>query len=378
MQRHFNVNGYCDPKLHYMVDLSGRLQKVKAMVDAGEYFVINRARQYGKTTLLMALEKYLRDDYLVLSLDFQMLSFDSFEKEEKFVASFSNELLEYSNQMPERIKTELEKFVRNSDGQNSLYFLFKTLNMWCRETEKRMVLMIDEVDSASNNQVFLDFLSQLRGYYLKRRKTVTFQSVILAGVYDIKTIRMKIRPEEEHKYNSPWNIAADFLVDMSFSAEDIAGMLVEYESDHHSGMDVLQMAQRIYDYTSGYPYLVSRLCKIMDEYLPMEMENESWQERWTQAGLLEAVKILTGEVSPLFDSLTNKMKEYPELRQLIYRLLFQGQSIVFNPDDYEIRMALMFGFVKIKDGFVLIANRIFEKWRFGCPSDFGKICPLFS
>lgn len=64
------------------------------------------------------------------------------------------------------------------------------------------------------------------------------------------------------------------------------------------------------------------------------------------------------------------MKEYPELRQLIYRLLFQGQSIVFNPDDYEIRMALMFGFVKIKDGFVLIANRIFEKWRFGCPSDF--------
>ena len=81
---------------------------------------------------------------------------------------------------------------------------------------------------------------------------------------------------------------------------------------------------------------------------------------------------------PLFDSLTNKMKEYPELRQLIYRLLFQGQSIVFNPDDYEIRMALMFGFVKIKDGFVLIANRIFEKWRFGCPSDFGKICPLFS
>ena len=84
---------------------------------------------------------------------------------------------------------------------------------------------------------------------------------------------------------------------MSFSAEDIAGMLVEYESDHHSGMDVLQMAQRIYDYTSGYPYLVSRLCKIMDEYLPMEVENESWQERWTQAGLLEAVKILTGEVS---------------------------------------------------------------------------------
>jgi hypothetical protein len=28
--------------------------------------------------------------------------------------------------------------------------------------------MVEEVDSASNNQVFLDFLAQLRGYYIHR------------------------------------------------------------------------------------------------------------------------------------------------------------------------------------------------------------------
>lgn len=57
--------------------------------------------------------------------------------------------------------------------------------------------MIDEVVSASNNQVFIDFLAQLRGYYLDREKRSIFHSVILAGVYEIKNMKLKIRPNEE-------------------------------------------------------------------------------------------------------------------------------------------------------------------------------------
>lgn len=39
----FNVNADCQPDLHYMVDITERLQKIKEMVDAGQYFTINRA-----------------------------------------------------------------------------------------------------------------------------------------------------------------------------------------------------------------------------------------------------------------------------------------------------------------------------------------------
>ena len=97
--------------------------------------------------------------------------------------------------------------------------------------------MIDEVDSASNNQVFIDFLAQLRGYYLARNVSPIFRLVILAGVYDIKNLKLKLRPDEAHQYNSPWNIAARFRVKMAFSAEQIADMLTEYEQDRHTGMD---------------------------------------------------------------------------------------------------------------------------------------------
>ncbi len=63
--------------------------------------------------------------------------------------------------------------------------------------------MIDEVDSASNNQVFIDFLAQLRQYYLNKKEMPTFHSVILVGVYDIKNLKLKIRPNDEHQYIMP-------------------------------------------------------------------------------------------------------------------------------------------------------------------------------
>lgn len=69
--------------------------------------------------------------------------------------------------------------------------------------EKSIVFLIDEVDSASNNQVFIDFLAQLRSYYIHRDEQAAFQSVILVGVYDIKNLKLKIRQDAEHQYNSP-------------------------------------------------------------------------------------------------------------------------------------------------------------------------------
>lgn len=52
---------------------------------------------------------------------------------------------------------------------------------------------------------------------------------------------------------------------MSFSVKEIASMLKMYEEEHHVGMNVPELSQMLYDYTSGYPYLVSRLCQLTDE-----------------------------------------------------------------------------------------------------------------
>ncbi|MCD7814083.1 MAG: ATP-binding protein [Lachnospiraceae bacterium] len=360
MTKTFNVNGVCRPDKHYMVDLTSRLEEIRRMVDSGAYFTINRARQYGKTTTLRALANDLKDDYIVVSLDFQRMSALSFENEQSFVAAFSEELLFFVKSFPEGIKEKLMAFVDGTARINSLQALFKVIYLWCKGSRKPIVLMIDEVDTATNNQVFLDFLAQLRAAYLTSDTTPTFQSVILAGVYDVRNVKRKIRPEKEHKENSPWNIAADFLVDMSFSSANIAGMLKEYETDWHTGMNLNEMADRIYAYTSGYPYLVSRLCKLIDERIAGNENFPTKSCAWTKAGFLEAVKILINETNPLYQSLIGKVRDYPELRMVLYDLLFTGKPVPYNALNDYMEIAAMFGFIKNIGGSAIISNRVFE------------------
>ena len=72
------------------------------------------------------------------------------------------------------------------------------------------------------------------------------------------------------------------------------------------------------------------------------------------------MRILLSEKNTLFESLSGKLVEYPELKEILYRLLFQGQSIPYDPDDEAIDMAILFGFVKKENETVVIANRIFD------------------
>ena len=361
MNKVFNISGDCKPDLHYMVNIEDRLTEMEAMVERGDYFTVNRARQFGKTTTLKALGRYLKKDYQVLSLDFQRLSHKDFETESAFVEALSREILKkfmLMNEVPAEIANELRQFTQENPADLKLAILFECFSKWCRRSEKPVVLMIDEVDSATNNQVFLDFLAQLRGYYIDRDETAAFQSVILAGVYDVKNLKRRFVSEDEHRVNSPWNIAADFNVDMSFSVKDIAGMLGEYEADHRTGMDLTAMSDRIYSYTSGYPFLVSRICKLIDERVGSRDYNKA--DAWTEEGLQEALKILLTERNTLFESLIAKLTEYPKLRELLYTLLFHRSVISYNPLNRSIEVAEMFGFVVNCSGNAAVSNRIFE------------------
>ena len=94
MAKYFNTEGSCKSNEHYMVKLDDRLARIKRLlVDREKYFVINRGRQYGKTTTLKALEEYLKDDYIVLSLDFQQLGTEDFADESTFANAFADILI---------------------------------------------------------------------------------------------------------------------------------------------------------------------------------------------------------------------------------------------------------------------------------------------
>lgn len=364
MGKCFNTEGVCISDLHYMVDINRQLNEIKNLVDNGKYLTINRARQYGKTTTIRQLAQMLSPEYIVFSISFEGLDDYIYKNGSNFCQEFSGLLcdtIDYGETtgIPDEIHQILSSYA-SGEQKSSFRVYSNVISKMCKECTRPIVLIIDEVDQASGNPIFLSFLGMLRNKYLKRTDRPTFQSVILAGVHDIKNLKLKICSKGEHQYNSPWNIAAEFLVDMSFSPSCIAGMLRQYDNDHQTGMDIDEISGLLYDYTSGYPFLVSRLCKLMDEKISKLEQFETKASVWTKEGFLEAERMILSEKNTLFESLINKLSDYPELNEILYNLLFSGKSAAFNPMNPAVDIAVMFGFVKNVDGIVVPANRIFD------------------
>lgn len=360
MPKRFCITGTCIPEKNYMVDISDRIDRIiQDYIENGKYFTINRARQYGKTTTLYLLERRLQKDYIVLSLSFEAADeyFHSLETLAEGLVLDIGECLQ-NQRVSKDILAEWNRPLSEKFPMRSLGMKISTL---CRSSHKKIVLMIDEVDKSSDNQIFLSFLGLLRDKYLKwqQGKDETFQSVILAGVYDVKTLKLKLHSQKETKYNSPWNIAADFQIDMNFNCKDISSMLKEYESEHHTGMNISEVSELVYDYTSGYPYLVSRICQIIDEQLA-DTDNFTEKTAWTKNGVLAAIKILLKEPNTLFDDLTKKLLDHPQLKEMLQNILFGGIDFPYKRETPIIDLGVTFGFLKDKNGIVAVSNRIFE------------------
>ena len=220
MTREFNVTGTCFPHKHYMADVSTKFDTAINLVEKGKYFAINRPRQYGKTTMLYLLSDALRQsgDYIVLNTSFEGIGDAIFNDEPTFASGFVRVLGRYATayapNLADWIKEQSEKI-------DSLELVADFITEMVIKADKKVILLIDEVDKSSNNQLFVSFLAMLRNKYLERETFPTFHSVVLAGLHDVKSLKLKLRPNEEAIYNSPWNIAADFNVVMELLPHEI-------------------------------------------------------------------------------------------------------------------------------------------------------------
>lgn len=350
----FNVTGSCNPQRHYMVDTESRFKAVEKMIDSGAYFTINRARQYGKTTMLNMIWRKLSNNYLIIYSSFEGVGDSPFESEKSFARLFVSLMKEalQLNKANESLIAVLDESVPSSMAE-----LSKLITRLCQSSPKPVLLLIDEVDKSSDNQLFISFIGMLRELYLMRDKQgmdFTFHSVVLAGVYDIKNLKLKLRPDIEKKYNSPWNIASDFNVDMTFHPEEIAQMLNDYAKETHTSVDTKAMGEEIYKYTSGYPYLVSAICKLIDERLDKD---------WTADGVQKAVKIIAkGENVTLLDDLSKNLENIPELRDFLYSMVVNGQEYTYTMVDPMVKLANMFSYIKENQrGKTMVHNLIFEE-----------------
>lgn len=90
MKKRLNVTGTCIPEKHYMVNTSRELKSIMELIDNEECFIINRPRQYGKTTTLYLLNKQLKnnEEYLPIKISFEGIGDVVFDDEERFSKTF--------------------------------------------------------------------------------------------------------------------------------------------------------------------------------------------------------------------------------------------------------------------------------------------------
>lgn len=352
MKKEFNVTGSCNPEWHYMVDTAKRFEAVENLIDTGKYFTINRARQYGKTTMLDMIWRKMSSRYLVVDMSFEGVGDSAFENESSFARLFVSlvkTVLKYNNDNNQLLSVLSGKEPSSMDDLSNL------ITDFCQASPKPVLLLIDEVDKSSDNQLFLSFIGMLRELYLQRTRRgmkSTFHSVVLAGVYDIKNLKLKLRPNEEKKYNSPWNIAADFNVDMTFHPEEIAQMLGDYENDEHTGMDIQAISEEIYKYTNGYPFLVSYICKIIDE---------QFDKNWTTESVVRAVKLIVQGGSTLMDDLSKNLEHYPDFREFMFQVAVNSEDYAYTLLNPMVSMGNMFSYIQNRNGRVAIHNLVFEE-----------------
>ena len=354
MKKKFNDTGLCVQGKHYMVDTTTQLKETIELIEEGEYFIINRPRQFGKTTTIALLETTpLLDDYIILSMSFEGMGDTCFDNEAAFVGMFIRKIERELAFLKIDVSPELLKY----DEKSTLEDLSITITNFINAMNKKVIVLIDEVDKSSNHQLFIHFLGVLRDKYLLagRGREATFHSVVLAGLHDVKNLKSKIRPDEESTYNSPWNIAISYDIDMTFSAKQIETMLVDYVNATSAKMDIAVIAKKLYYHTSGYPYFVSKLCKIIDEKIkPAE---------WTEVEIIEAIKILLQEKhNPNFDKVISLLEENKELYDLVQKISLGTKKYSYNFNNSLLEFGDMHGIFKANEqNNIIIFNKIYAE-----------------
>jgi hypothetical protein len=355
----FNTTGLCIPEKHYMCDVTAKFTRCKGLVEGGAYFAMNYPRQYGKTTMkaLLAKDFKQRNDYLVISTSFEGIGDTAFESEATLVPML---LKSFAKGFYLTNPKLADYFVQKSTAISNYNQLSLWLRTWIQELDKKVILIIDEVDKASNNQVFISLLAMLRDKYLESMEGVdiTFHSVVLIGVHDVKSLKLKLRPNEEQKLNSPWNIAVDLDIDFTFSIEEIEPMLVDYANEHNLVMDTATIAEKIYYYTSGNPFLVSKFCQVVVENIKID---ESCP--WTIDDIDATYKyLINGNYTTTnFDDVDKNLENNAELFDLVQKIVIQGDNYRFNISNPVIAQGKMFGIIRQNArGQCDINNKVYE------------------
>lgn len=122
-------------------------------------------------------------------------------------------------------------------------------------------------------------------------------------------------------------------------------------------LDTKAVAEEIYRYTAGYPFLVSLICLWIDERLP-----DAAVKKWNVSGVRHAVREILKNSNTLFDDVIKNIENNKFFGEFVEQILLEGSQIPFKVSNPEINLGVTFGIISEKNGLCQISNIIFETY----------------
>jgi len=332
----FNTAGPVNRPNHYKLDPLTRfnLEEIMELIKAEKYFILHAPRQTGKTSSMLALRDYLNNsgDYNAIYMNVEVGQAARNNIESGIAAIVS----EFANRVENRkIYDEFSKIDPNDALNSALKYL-------CENSEKPVVLFIDEIDALVGDTL-ISVLRQIRAGYDKRPAQFPV-SIILCGVRNIQDYRIHRTGEDIITGGSAFNIKAKSLKLGNFSQEEVKTLLLEHT----------KVFDYIFDMTDGQPWLVNAVAY----ELTYEMkENRDRAVLLTKKMAEIAVNRVTVSRATHLDQLADKLKE-DRVRRVILPMILNEMAQT-DPDDKEYCIDL--GLVKMTPEGLKIANKIYQE-----------------
>ncbi|HIE01901.1 MAG TPA: ATP-binding protein [Thiotrichaceae bacterium] len=328
--REFNITGPCDPALHYTVPRDALIAKALKKIIEGRYFTLFAPRQAGKTTFLKRLLNHLdkENDFITILLSFENLKTVS---KDDFYQELNHELKR------ELAKYQIQSEVSIRNPVNLRQVFEKRPNQ-----SKQIVLVIDEFEGIPD-AVLSEVMHTFRKIY-HQKEYHGLQALILVGV---STVAELVVSEA-----SPFNIAEELQMPY-FSFEEVRVLIKQYVTESGQVFEEA-VIKAIYENTKGQPGLVCALCAYLVEKLATVRRKPVTLEHYYKA----QHHFLTER----FDkNIINIVQKARQKRQLMLKLLFDDEPILFSIHDPDMAFLYANGVIDKDNGQTDIVVPLYKK-----------------
>jgi hypothetical protein len=335
--RFFNTAGPVNCDEHYCLPPLSRfdLDEILSLIARKRYFVLHAPRQVGKTSFLLALRDYLnqKGQYRCSYVNVEVAQ-AARENVQQGVQAILREMAEWARFSlgDSYVESTWPQVLEQSGGNTALGYM---LTLWTEQSDKPLILLMDEIDSLVGDTL-ISVLRQLRAGYIKRPASFP-QSVVLCGVRDVRDYRLQSSQDKAViTGGSAFNIKAKSLRMGDFTRLEVETLYQQHTTETGQPFEPGTIEQ-IWELTQGQPWLVNAL----GYELCFEMKAGRDRSRPITANMvIEAKENLVSRRETHLDQLVHKLGE-ERVRRVISPML-QGESLdrTVRPDDVRYVMDL--------------------------------------